>query len=79
MPRMPGPMRGPYLDALTKYAPILFGLLFLFVAVALIRNWIDARDHPETQHSEPFDIRSLNARGAARLYTGRPRTREEGV
>ena len=59
----------PYQEALKQYAPILFSVLFVLVVLALVRNCIDARIHPD--ENRPFDpvqnFGRTNASGLARL------------
>ena len=57
--------RGPYLNAIAQYAPLLFGTLFLVIIVALVRNWLDERVHPD-QH-QTIDIRRVHRQGARGL------------
>lgn len=43
-----GPMGGgPAQELIKQFAPIFFGVLFILVAIALIRNWVDERAHPD--------------------------------
>lgn len=66
--------RSPYFEGVVKIAPIIALVLFLIVAVALARNFIDNRLHPEEQH-QTFDpvknFSKINSRGMVEVAARR--------
>lgn len=76
---MPGPMRGQQFDAITGFAPILFGIIFLIVAVALVRNWIDARKYPDRQSQAQIDVRRLRSGSVRQMLIAGAQTKDDTV
>ena len=66
--------RGPYFEGVQKLAPIIIFVLFAIIAVALVRNFIDAKVHPKLEDNRPDPVKNfykLNARGLVNVITKR--------
>ena len=56
--------RGPYYEAMQKFAPILAAVLFAVVAAALLINFVQSRRHPEDRPFDPAkNFSRINSRG----------------
>ena len=76
MPMMPG-RGGPgssYYESVQKFAPILVAVLFIVIAVALARNFIEARLHPEARGRQFDPVKNfskINSRGMVNVLMKR--------
>jgi hypothetical protein len=72
-----GPMgRGPYLEGVLKIAPLIAAVLFLVVAAAVVRNFIESPSNPQERSAryDPVDgFGRANARGMAQLIMKKPK------